>query len=1785
MNKGHFYSTVVLIATLMSVYGAEAPGASRTWNGSFDNDWFTGVNWTPAGTPANSDDLTVSSGMPHAGSLVRCEGGGSILVQNASAHAFFAGMIIGSTGTGVLEIQSAGEVSSGYAVLGDKLGGGSGSALVTGGDSKWTLTGSLTVGDDQSGNLTISDGGLVSCSFAEIGGGLMVMNAWANVTGVDSEWRVNTAMHIGGTGTGKLTVGGGGKVTVDSTLSLGSRGTIDLNNGGLLMTNYLSLASGAVFNSAVGSLLRANVLGGFGNTINLGGDLYMGNSGGLNPGSHVVSAGQTFNVCEQIIGYDAQAVFEQTGGAVTADHEILGYAGNGTYNQSGGTHQIATHLHIAHGFGSVGQYNLSDGSLTVGTSEIVGRGNAPGSFVQTGGTHTVGSDLYLGQLPGPMGGGTYNLSGAPSQLTVTNEYIGYGNTGAFTQSDGTHQVNDVLYLGYQAGGTGTYNFSEGTLIVNTEYVGYNGTGIFNQTGGSHHVTGGATLYLGYAAGSSGSYTLDGGNLTTSQVKIAEEGSGTFIQNGGIHSVTGAMYVGHVNDAPEIGRYELHGGTLYVGSNEYVGDYGAGEFLQTDGAHTVQENLYVGTYDPAIGSYEMSGGTLDVTGTSTVGAYSVGVFTHSGGTHSVNENLVVGDGAMVGIGSGTYILSGSGTLDSRSDVLIGTGDAEMLVVGVGLFDQAGGTHTVTGDLHVGHHQKGVVNGVYNLGGGTLDVGDHVYVGYEGIGEFNQSGAAQLTTGQIVLGDKAAATGTFNLDGGTLTASISECIAGYGTGEFNQTGGVNDIGISMTLGAGAGGVGTYNLDGGTLSVDYVYVGSYGTGHFIQTAGTHTVGETLQIGPVNYQGASGTYDLQGGDLSVTDEDVGEDGIGAFTQSGGTHTVSGQLTVSTDPGADGSYELSGGDLSVGTEYVGYQDAASFVQTGGTHTVIGDLYMAHGWNPSITTYALGPAGTLSVGGNEYVGYWSAAEFTQTGGTHEVTGDLTVSYEVDGFCSYDLSGAASVLTVGGDERIGYITPGSFTQSAGTHTVAGTLALGNSGEESGPTYNLSGGTLQADAEIVGKSGQSVFTQTGGTNTVTKTLTIVDLGGEEVWAQGTYNLDGGALTAGTVDNNDTVNQSGGTLDTGTFNNAGTFNQTGGTMTAGTFNNPSFPTTYVYDPAVFQADTVNNNSDFYQYGGTVRGASALMGRFNNTGGFFMFGGTFEDRLVNEAFVSYFGGTFNGIYEHWNNAMFERAADFTAEGGIINYGELTSRVGQQLNANGPGIQNYGQFYLNGGTCGATTFTNDFGARFEGYGTLDADLVNNGTLETDGMLMVTGTTTNMGQVRIESAEHLRPDGGMTSTGIVEMEGGSIGGAGALVNQTGGVIRGFGGVSAPTTNDGGVIHATGTQLTFTNLSGGNVNGGELRVADGSRLQIVTPFASSGTIVTEGPDAALLGGTISNTGTLSGSGRVSNIFLNDGVVRAAGGALTLSGAGNTNTGLGRIEVQDGASVVMSQGLSVNAGTIALTGGTFDNNARAMTNTGSILGRGTIATGGLTNDGLMAFADGDTDIFGDVTNNHTLNVTECATTFFGDVTNAPGATIKNTDGTVRFLGDFVNNGTYSSDPADNYFVDITVGTSGSFIGGAGDRFLIAGDFDNASAASTVWGTTEAELVFLASAHTLELPGADMGTTYAGMDDNFAWGILRLAESGSLTLADGNAVSGGAMYVTSLILEGGLSQIGSIADNGFSIYYDPASSDNDYLDAKTFPMPGGGKIAPIPEPATLILIAGGLPLLLRRKRKSSR
>lgn len=161
---------------------------------------------------------------------------------------------------------------------------------------------------------------------------------------------------------------------------------------------------------------------------------------------------------------------------------------------------------------------------------------------------------------------------------------------------------------------------------------------------------------------------------------------------------------------------------------------------------------------------------------------------------------------------------------------------------------------------------------------------------------------------------------------------------------------------------------------------------------------------------------------------------------------------------------------------------------------------------------------------------------------------------------------------------------------------------------------------------------------------------------------------------------------------------------------------------------------------------------------------------------------------------------------------------------------------------------------------------------------------------------------------------------------------------------------------------------------------------------------------------------------------------------------------------------------------------------------------------------------------------------------------------------------SDSSTLIYQDLVVGGSGAISASSGDVYIVMGAFLNGSTQSATWNTLAAELRFTGSptAHSFTFAGADLGRTYFGFVNNFAWGTLRLAAGQSLTLGDGNATPGAALYATRVLLEGGLGQVASIAGNGASIYYDPTDALNAPLlsgaPGGVYALSGGGVLAPV-------------------------
>ena len=98
----------------------------------------------------------------------------------------------------------------------------------------------------------------------------------------------------------------------------------------------------------------------------------------------------------------------------------------------------------------------------------------------------------------------------------------------------------------------------------------------------------------------------------------------------------------------------------------------------------------------------------------------------------------------------------------------------------------------------------------------------------------------------------------------------------------------------------------------------------------------------------------------------------------------------------------------------------------------------------------------------------------------------------------------------------------------------------------------------------------------------------------------------------------------------------------------------------------------------------------------------------------------------------------------------------------------------------------------------------------------------------------------------------------------------------------------------------------------------------------------------------------------GTIESMNGTLALSGPLANNAG-GLLTADAGSKFLVSSGLAANLGTINLTGGVFDNNSFALSNSGQISGYGTLRTGGLTNHAAIALTGGTSTVNGLVSTN--------------------------------------------------------------------------------------------------------------------------------------------------------------------------------------------------------------------------------
>jgi hypothetical protein len=609
------------------------------------------------------------------------------------------------------------------------------------------------------------------------------------------------------------------------------------------------------------------------------------------------------------------------------------------------------------------------------------------------------------------------------------------------------------------------------------------------------------------------------------------------------------------------------------------------------------------------------------------------------------------------------------------------------------------------------------------------------------------------------------------------------------------------------------------------------------------------------------------------------------------------------------------------------------------------------------------------------------------------------------------------------EAIGVNGTGTYTQSAGTNTADIGMTLGfNSGQG---IYNLSGtGTLNAFGLIVGEASPGVFNQSGGTIT-TPYLTNAHN------SSGAYNLSGGTLNitgASTYTNyagNGTITQSGsglanitGTLYVGgalsSSGSSAAYNLQGGALSVGTLD---------------LADIHSGTSIFNQTGGTLSYTT-----------FLQTGGQYIGTLINATTYNYSGGTFTGRLVNQGTVNF--SANFAASDGMEVDSSVTIPSGLTITLNGAGLDNEGGLNLAGGTLagGGVLLNNNQISGYGTIGG-SAGLVNNLQIGQSGgnlILSNTGANTNNGTIYLVPGYQFQLSGAgvtLNNYGSLNLDSAIVTGAGTLVNGSGGAIVGPGTITSSFSNTAGVLLVhPGT----TNITQAFSNSGIVQLTDPASTLAGGTVTNTGTIMGQGE----IGNAVVNTGIitpLSGSLNFGGTLTNNagGTIRVATGtqAVVISGL-TTNSGIisltGGTFDNNGHALLnsnqitgygtLSTGGLTNSGAFTLTGGTSTVNGDVINSAGKTINvkyNAAIFTGNVTNNGTIK-TTGTTVTFAGTYNGNAYISDPSTNIFQNNVTVVGGGSMTGSVGDQYYMlgGTFLNQGTYtntgflqSSDPTTN------------------------------------------------------------------------------------------------------------------------------------------------------------------------------
>ncbi|NQT38609.1 MAG: PEP-CTERM sorting domain-containing protein [Planctomycetes bacterium] len=1116
----------------------------------YGTSWNDGSYWTnigdgttgvvpAAGTAANVDGFVLrapTSSDTFDARLNLQAGSNMYLKANNGTATLVDGHLLGGSINQAIAPNSTGTLAGNLAVDSD-------SSLVIGSKSGDVRTMILAADLSGAGQLTVDGGD---------GGGapLGTLRLTGNNSAYSGNWLLSDnallkAENAGSLGAGSVTVQGGSRLDVDYDVNTG--GSLDLAGSMVLDQNHTVNAlsvGGSAF--ALGTFDFAFLNTYFDNHFVDGGSGSITTTSGVAAGTvYELNAGQPMGT-----SWNSGSYWTNTGdnstGVVPAAGTIANVNGRGlrtptssdtfgaTLNLMAGsalglkTNGTAT-LADAHLQGAT--LNMSVGGTGTIAGNIVVESNSSVNLASTGSDHRtmiLAADLSGSgglNVRGSAGYGTLRLTGDNSAYSgdwvvrdfarVQTETDGALGSGAVTlNNSGRLQIQSIesiagltgndsaeMRIGYNA--SGSLTVAPGTVTFGTAanpgniYVGNRGSG------GSGNYAGVLDL-----SGSTFTANLTNFDLGTSRSGANAETAQGIVTLGTTNTITadrllisdstasnqsglGTASVLHLGN---VNNFAISTVTVGGRKGEATVDIVAGGTLDLTSSSGGRANLYVGRNNLNTGTTAQ--GTLDLSGGASFNA--------------LLDNLILGQKTSGGSGKavGRITLADSNVIDANT-VLLGSSDNG------GQTDAAqqqqlilGSSNTLDfGTFTIGS-RKSTALVAFGAGGGTLQLGQiapgEIRIGYNdvnsgsvAVGVFDTTGGtADVAATQIILGHKS---------GGGTGSAIGDYFVGDGSTDVS--GDIHETGDGGTSTIRVLGNHTFTV-GGYIAVDSFTVGLNGVAGSATFAGT-----TAQIGTA---------------AQPTDLIIGRRTSDTGTTFQGTLDLSGLTTFTATLD-----ELLVGTATGGSG--GLQGQPRGVVTLAANNVIDARSIVIGDSPSVglggfnSRVILGTANTITadtliVGGNKSSGdIGGSLQFGAGGGVLDLG---TPGDPVDVFVGWQTVGT-------GGGAAGYLdmTGGTFNASI-DQWVIGTKPDAARGTTKG-IVDFSDGTVAAASIVLGER-----TNAGSQGAV----------------QGTFNLAGGELTAGSI--------AKGAGNGNNANDRAVFNWTGGTLHVDTFGSSADPFDLVQD-----------------------------------------------------------------------------------------------------------------------------------------------------------------------------------------------------------------------------------------------------------------------------------------------------------------------------------------------------------------------------------------------------------------------------------------------------------------------------------------------------------------------------------------------------------------------------------------------------------------------------------------------